>query len=238
MWVKLATGGCHEQKSSNCSHQSKIKGFNNQWDLKKKSQLIPIWLEGMPRHPCAVQPQVRPGFLELCISRGPCWCGSVRALSRVDLCLFATPPPLSWQGPVQSMRWRTQVQLWAEHVIVDCVEVDLLHPHRLWWDVIVCLLVLTRLCCALFVTSGGRWKFLGEWASFRNRMVLLWACLLPLTSGPASGPLSILNAHFRLELPHPCNWMRVVGYLLPHGCLSCGLQGNLCSSTHLVGVAP
>ena len=28
--------------------------------------------------------------------------------------------------------------------------------------------------------------------------------------------------------------MRMVGYLLPHGCLSCGLQGHLCSSTSLV----
>ena len=37
MRVKLATGSCHEQKSSNCTHQSKIKGFNNQWD-KNKSQ--------------------------------------------------------------------------------------------------------------------------------------------------------------------------------------------------------
>ena len=33
MRVKLATRSCHEQKSSNCAHQSKIKGFNNQWDL-------------------------------------------------------------------------------------------------------------------------------------------------------------------------------------------------------------
>ena len=27
MHVKLATGSCHEQKSCNCPHQSKIKGF-------------------------------------------------------------------------------------------------------------------------------------------------------------------------------------------------------------------
>ena len=26
---------CHKQKSSNCPHHSKIKGFNNQWDFKK-----------------------------------------------------------------------------------------------------------------------------------------------------------------------------------------------------------
>ena len=41
--------------------------------------------------------------------------------------------------------------------VVDCVEVDLLHPHRKWvlWnviDVIVCLLVLSRHC--LWTSSG------------------------------------------------------------------------------------
>ena len=29
---------CPEQKSSDCPHQSKIKGFNNQWDFKKKKK--------------------------------------------------------------------------------------------------------------------------------------------------------------------------------------------------------
>ena len=33
MRVKLATESCHEQKSSNSPHQSKIKGFNNQWNF-------------------------------------------------------------------------------------------------------------------------------------------------------------------------------------------------------------
>ena len=33
-----ATGSCCEQKLGNCPHQSKIKGFNNQWDLKKKKK--------------------------------------------------------------------------------------------------------------------------------------------------------------------------------------------------------
>ena len=36
MLVKLVTGSCHEQKSSNCPNQSEINGFNKQWDLKKK----------------------------------------------------------------------------------------------------------------------------------------------------------------------------------------------------------
>ena len=40
MRVKLVIGSCHKQKSSNCPHQSKIKGFNNQWDLKKKKKPI------------------------------------------------------------------------------------------------------------------------------------------------------------------------------------------------------
>ena len=77
--------------------------------------------------------------------------------------------------------------------VIDCVEVDLLHPRRkwvvwLWWgyviDLIVCLLVLTRLCFTIGIFCGlpvcFRWsKFLGEWASLRNRMVLLWVCPVP-----------------------------------------------------------
>ena len=49
------------------------------------------------------------------------------------------------------------------------------------------------------VHCGGRLKFLGEWRAFL--------------------PSSQLNAHLL-----PADWMRVVGYLLPHGC---GLQGPL-----------
>ena len=41
-------------------------------------------------------------------------------------------------------------------------------------------------------TSGGRWKFLGE----QDGAVV--GVFLPLPSGPASSPLSVLNAHFRL----------------------------------------
>ena len=64
--------------------------------------------------------------------------------------------------------------------VVDCVEVDLLHPCALWWnviDIIVCLpfgvdhAVLYYGHCLW--TSGGWSKFLGEWASLRYRMVLL-----------------------------------------------------------------
>ena len=50
--------------------------------------------------------------------------------------------------------------------------------------VIVCLLVLTRLYCIIgIVASGGRKKYLGEWASLGNRMVLMWVC-----SGPYFRP--------------------------------------------------
>ena len=36
-----------------------------------------------------------------------------------------------------------------------------------WWDVIVYLLVLSRLCCTSGIVSG-RSKFLAEWVSLRN----------------------------------------------------------------------
>ena len=76
-----------------------------------------------------------------------------------------------------------------------------------WWnviDVLVCLLVLTRLCCIIGIVCGlpvgFRWSVEISW-----RMGLLEeqdgavvGVFLPLPSGPASGPLSILNAHFRL----------------------------------------
>ena len=52
-------------------------------------------------------------------------------------------------------------------------------------DVIRCLLVVKL---ALFVdfqwASGGRSNFVGEWASLRNRTVLLWVC-----SGPDHLPV-------------------------------------------------
>ena len=43
MRVKLATGSCTEQKSNNCPHLSKIKGFNNQWDLLPIKNVWSFW---------------------------------------------------------------------------------------------------------------------------------------------------------------------------------------------------
>ena len=68
-----------------------------------------------------------------------------------------------------------------------------------WWnviDVIVCLLVLTRLCCIIghcLWTSSGRSKRLGEWEE-QDGVVVGVFCPLPY-----SGPLSILNAHKAIE---------------------------------------
>ena len=81
------------------------------------------------------------------------------------------------------MRWNTRHSLArgeADSVwkVVDCVEVDLLHPRRkwvVWLCIIVCLLVYYWHC---LWTSGGRSKFLGEMGL--NRIVLLCVC-----SGPA-----------------------------------------------------
>ena len=66
----------------------------------------------------------------------------------------------------------------------------------------------TSLCVAIGIVdfrwaSSGQSKFLGEWASLR-------CCCWPL---PASGPLSILNAHFR---PHTCSrhdWMIIFYFM-------------------------
>ena len=78
--------------------------------------------------------------------------------------------------------------------VVDCVEVDLFHPLRKW---VVCdygggVVECHRRHCMPFGVdkavlyywhclwaSGGRSKFLEEWASLRNRMVVLWACFGP-----------------------------------------------------------
>ena len=60
----------------------------------------------------------------------------------------------------------------------------------------MCLLVLTRLCCTIGIVdfvwaSGGRSKFLGEWASLRNRIVLLLVCSGP--SLPAQLPVYYMH---------------------------------------------
>ena len=99
---------------------------------------------------------------------------------------FATSPPLAWQrpsSPVQSVNE-------GGHSLVEG-ELSVCERLLIVWSGFspptqesglcgcgggVCLLVLSRLL-ALFVDfQCGRSKFLGEWASLRNRMVLLWEC--------------------------------------------------------------
>ena len=158
---------------------------------------------------------------------------------KVDNCIHS----LHWpdRGPPvlfsQLMKWRTHVEWRAQPggrrgcqcvkgcwlfggglappmQEVGCVE-DVI-------NVIVCLLVLTRLCSTIGIAdfrwaSSGRSKFLGEGLPWGTGWYCCGCVLAP--SGPVSGPLSMLAAT-------PCDWMRVVWYLLPHGCLSCGLQGH------------
>ena len=90
--MKLETGRFHEHKWRNCPHQSKINGFNNQWDFKKDNFLR----VGVPSRQCAVHAclQVRPDFLELCIARGSILYGVSgigRDLSRSDFDLLPRP---------------------------------------------------------------------------------------------------------------------------------------------------
>ena len=83
---------------------------------------------------------------------------------------------------------------------------------EVWWnviDVIVCHLVLTYF----------------RWAVGHNF----------LENGPQQDGAVV--GVFPLAATPQHDWTRVVGYLLPHGCVSCDLQGHLCSSTHLVNVA-
>ena len=98
-------------------------------------------------------------------------CG--RVLSRHGMTFCHTP---STRGPqvlfIQLMRWRTQVEWWAQSGLrrgCQCVKGcwlcgELAPPTQevgcvvvVWWnviDVIVCLLVLTRLCCGSGIVYG------------------------------------------------------------------------------------
>ena len=123
--------------------------------------------------------QVRPDFLEVCIARGPCWggtSGSACALSRRDLWPFATPSPLAWQRPSSRPRCKWWAQSgWCERLLI------------VWrWTCstqeVGCVVVVD--VGIVPVVGGNPWRT---------------GVFLPL---PASGPLSILNAHF---LSHPCS---------------------------------
>ena len=170
MWVKLATGSCHEQKSSNCPHQKVLITSGT----KKKL----IWHEGVPSCLCALimlalKLQVRPGFLELCIARMLCWCGgSGRTLCRHDFWYHAPSigPPVLFS---QLMNWRTQVEWWAQsgwrrgcRCVKDCwlCGGGLARRKGVVWlwnviDVIMCLdqAVLYYWHCGLLVVN---WNFL------------------------------------------------------------------------------
>ena len=150
----------------------------------------------------ALKPQVSPGFLELWIARK--WAHTPHHSQR-DLWLFASLPIGLAEACSMRPRWNG---VWLEERLsvcenfVDCVEVDMLHPRRrwlcccdgVWWNVIKCAFWCWPGCAVLLALfgSGGRSKFIGEWASLRNWMGLL--CVIWI-----SGPLSILYAHFWLS---------------------------------------
>ena len=225
-----------------CPHQSKIKGFNNQ----RKNQITLIWCVGVPSLPCSVH---------VCLMLASSWAwscalliGPVHVRVGVPHSMWPLTFDLHWYLPVrfnQLMWWRTYLEWHLEDVRLLIV-----------WRWICSTNVVSGLCagcggmslcdfwccpgCAVLVVLfvDGLWVVsLGECASLRNRMVLLWVC-----SGPS------LLTHLLVQwvyLMHTSDsscqhWTRLneSGWVfLPHVCLSCCLQGHLCSSTHLVGPA-
>ena len=142
----------------------------------------------------ALFPQVGHGFLEqhFALLMSQVWGGHVPCYGWS--LIFATP--LHWPGrslQSQLMRLRTQVELWAHSswrrgcqcvkdqwlcgggVAPPMQEVGCIIVWVVWWngiDGIVCILVLSKWHCLW--TPGGQSKFHWEWASLRNRVVLLW----------------------------------------------------------------
>ena len=185
MGVKLATGSCHEQKSSNCPHQSKI---NNHWDLPVRACLAAS---------ACVRYLNDAGCALLLM-----WWEWARPLSSWPLTFWHNWPG---SGPPPGMAGTARSRV---------MEVDYLHHAGnglLWWGVVKChdvpfgvdQAVLYYWHC-LWWAFGGRLKFLGEWASLRNRMV------------PSFRP-SFRSIECTLYPCSGCDWMKVVGYLLPHG---------------------
>ena len=69
---------------------------------------------------------------------------------------------------------------------VGCVVVVMV-----WWNVIVCLLVLTGLCCTVRgLPVGFRWSVKLSWILEEHDGAVV-GVFWPLPSAPASGPLSI-----------------------------------------------
>ena len=83
--------------------------------------------------------------------------------------------------------------------VVDCVEVNLLHPHRkwvvwlVWWNVIVYLLVLSRLCCTSGIVCGLLVGFCQNFLDVLEQdgevVVVFW---------PIFRSIEYINAHFLL----------------------------------------
>ena len=85
------------------------------------------------------------------------------------------------------------------------MEVDLLHLHRkwVWWKCAFWCCPGCAVLVALFVdfrwASGGQSKFVGVYMGvLEEQDGTVVGVLWPLPSGPASGSLGILNAHFQL----------------------------------------
>ena len=120
-------------QTSNCPHQSKIKSLLTLiwWCLVFRVQCMCVLIDLMPQN--------GRGFLELCFVHGTYVNGGGRALTLHDH--LNLPRPLHWPGrglPVCSVsggpRWNgghnlaggEAISVWK---VVDCVEVDLLHPQ-------------------------------------------------------------------------------------------------------------
>ena len=147
---------CHEQKSSNCPHQSKIKK-GRPCAVHVCANWCWLWSLKLSFWSCALPVDV--GVHEPSLG--------------VTSNLLPRPPQMAWQRP----RWRTQV---AQSGCCQCVKGCWLcgGPPHAGSGLGGCVVECHRRHC-LVRTSGGRSKFLGEWASLKNGMVLLWAC-----SGP------------------------------------------------------
>ena len=167
---------------------------------------------------CWLWPQVRLGFLELCIACRP-WCEWACPIELWPLTFYHAP---SIGSPVQS---------------VNEVEDTSGMAGTVWLEERLLVLILWRWTCSihrlcgpfvLLALSGFRWSVEISWSSLRNgimRRVLATLfrsieCIKCTLLALAAADVNKINE----------------SYLLPHGCISCGLQGHLCSTTHLVSV--
>ena len=125
---------------------------------------------------CALAFEVRPGFLELWIAR---WCGPL-IFCHAHSIVNEVEDPGRMVGAV-SLEERLSV----------CERLLIVWNARsgLWWGTSLCGVVLYYWHCLW--TSSGRPNFLDNGPPWGTG----WCCCgRPLPSGPASSPLSILNA--------------------------------------------